>query len=244
MKRFIIKALVLLNILVLSGGCVSMATVEKGPTIQQKMMATESGLSLRYSVSLPSSFSSDRSFPLILALHYGGQVTPFYGGEFLSFLVEPALRGLEAIIVAPDCPARTWNNPASEAALMALLNQVRKDYSIDNKKILITGYSLGAVGVWYLVLKQPHFFSAAIPISGLPPKETVLVETKTPFYVIHSQDDEIFPVDSVKSFLQEAKSKGISVHFELVEGKSHYDTAEFIQPLKSVVPWVKKVWKE
>lgn len=238
--RFLIFPL----ILILCGGCVSMAIVPTIPDIYEKTMTTESGKELRYTISIPSSFSPDKPLPLILALHYGGQVTPFYGKDFLTLLVEPALRELGAIIVAPDCPGSNWIDPISENAVMSLLNQIMKDYKIDSKKILITGYSMGAVGTWYIVSRQPHLFRAAIPISGIPSVEKAPVVKDVPLYVIHSQKDEIFPIDSVKNLIQIYKSKGVSVHLEVVSDISHYETSKFIGPLKATIPWIRKIWGE
>jgi len=59
-------------------------------------------------------FDSAQEKPV--ALHYGGEVTPFYSKGFMTSLVEPALEDLGAIIVAPDCPSKGWTNAASKAA--------------------------------------------------------------------------------------------------------------------------------
>ena len=83
-----------------------------------KIAELKSGLKLRYTLSLPDSFSSGKSYPLVVALHYGGEVTPFYGKAFLTSFVEPALKGLDAIIFAPDCPLSGWTNPVSESAVL------------------------------------------------------------------------------------------------------------------------------
>jgi predicted peptidase len=233
-----------LILLAFFAGCASMRTNADEPIFQEKIMKTETGMDLRYTLCLPSSLSKEKPVPLILALHYGGQVTPFYGKDFLDFLVEPALGELGAILVAPDCPGRGWNNPSSEAAVMSLLNQIMKDYRIDSQRIIVTGYSMGAIGTWYLVSKHPGLFSAAIPVSGIPPKETVLAKVNTPFYVIHSQDDEVFPIQSVKSFVQESQSQGLSVHLEVVSGVGHYEYARFVRALRDSVPWIKRTWKK
>lgn len=206
-------------------------------------MKTETGMDLRYTLCLPSSLSKEKPAPLILGLHYGGQVTPFYGKDFLKFLVEPALRELGAILVAPDCPGKGWDNPSSETAVMSLLEQIMKDYRIDGQRIIVTGYSMGAVGTWYLVSKHPGLFSAAIPVSGIPQKEIMLAKVNTPFYVIQSQDDQLFPIQSVRNFVRESQSKGLSIHLEVVSGIGHYEYTRFFQALRDAVPWVKKKWK-
>ncbi|MDH7513359.1 MAG: prolyl oligopeptidase family serine peptidase [Clostridiales bacterium] len=236
---------IILTILILSGGWASMSKAKDtaAPDIQEKLLTMEDGTALRYTLSLPSSISTKKAVPLVLALHYGGTVTPYFGKDILVYLVEPALRGLDAVMASPDCPARGWNNPTSERAVLSLLDYLLKNYPIDKNKIVVTGYSLGAFGTWYLVSRHPHVFSAAIPISGVPREEISLEKNETPVYIIHSQDDELIPLVGVKQFIQEWKSRGLNVRLEVISGIGHYDYSGYVQALRKTVPWLKKVWQ-
>ena len=71
----------------------------------------------RYTIAIPEGYTGEQAVPLIIALHYGGTVTPFYGLGLLEGLVEPALRDLGAIIVAPDATAGAWASEAGKPAL-------------------------------------------------------------------------------------------------------------------------------
>jgi len=236
---------IILAILVLSGGSASMSKAKDTatPDIQEKVLTMEDGTALRYTLSLPPSISTKKALPLVLALHYGGTVTPYFGKDILVYLVEPALRDLGAVMASPDCPARGWNNPISERAVLALLDHLKEDYPIDKNKVVVTGYSMGAFGTWYLVSRHPHLFSAAIPISGVPREEISLEKNETPVYVIHSRDDELIPLAGVKQFIQEWKSKGLNVRLEVISGIGHYDYSGYIQALQKTVSWLKKVWR-
>jgi predicted peptidase len=66
----------------------------------------------------------------------------------LTSLVEPALRELRAIIVAPDCNGSDWTQSNSEQDVLELLDHVEAAYNIDPNKTLITGYSMGDIGTW------------------------------------------------------------------------------------------------
>lgn len=44
---------------------------------------------LRYTLSLPRSLSPGESYPLVVALHDGGKVTPFYSKDFVISFVKP-----------------------------------------------------------------------------------------------------------------------------------------------------------
>ena len=108
-----------------------------------------------------NTYPSEKPSPLILAFHYGGKLTNFYGKKFVTVLIEPALKDVEAIIVAPDCPERRWESPVSERAVMDLLNYICQEYKVDSRRILVTGYSMGGVGTWHLAARHP--VKAAIP---------------------------------------------------------------------------------
>ena len=76
----------------------------------------------RYTLQLPPNYVQDRAFPLVMALHWGGPVSPFYGRGLLEGLVAPGLAKLGAIIAAPDCLGQGWTNGVSETAVLSLLD--------------------------------------------------------------------------------------------------------------------------
>jgi len=244
MKESAAIKLLLLFLLIHMGGCITRGNMNHIPNILEKTITLESGRKLRFAISLPRNLSPAKPVPLVLALHYGGRVTPFYGKEFLTVLVEPAFRDLNAIIVAPDCPVRGWNNLISEKAIMTLIDFMKQNYNIDKSRILITGYSMGGIGTWYFAAKYPSLFSAAIPISALPDPKTTPVIKEIPLYVIHSRNDEVFPLDRVRNLVDKQRSGGASIHFVIVNGISHYETYRFVKPLMKTIPWIKQVWKK
>jgi predicted peptidase len=222
----------------------SAAEIPKKPGVYEESFTLRSGTLLRYTLSIPRGFSPGQPLPLVIALHYGGNVSPWYSKGYLNILVEPALRKLDAIIAAPDCPGKGWNNPTSEAAVLELLNHIKAHYPIDDQRLLITGFSMGGIGTWHLVARHPQLFSAAIPMSGTVGLETVKRIQDTPVYVIHSKQDEIFPVKKVEEMVQILKNRGVPVQLQLVAGISHYNTGGFAEPLRKAVQWIKEVWKK
>lgn len=236
------KFFIVLLSLILSGGYAAMSSFPMKPGIHEQTVVLDNE-EIRYTISIPKSISSSGHVPLVIALHYGGTVTPFYGGGYLRLLVEPALKGLKAIIVAPDCPGRGWTDPKSEKAVLGLLSAIQENYKIDSTRVLITGYSMGAIGTWYLASRHPHLFSAAVSISGMPNPKMIEKSMNTPVYVIQSRGDELFPMDSVNDFIGKIESRSSFVKLVIVKGLSHYQTSGFIEPLREAIPWIKQIWK-
>lgn len=212
------------------------------PGIYEQSLKLENGKELRYTLFIPSPFDEKQEKPLILGLHYGGTVTPWYGKGYLIILALPGLKELDGIILAPDCPTPNgWDNPKAESALLELVNTIKQNYNIDHKKILVTGFSLGGIGTWYMAARHPEIFSAAIPISA-EIKPEIGKTIRIPVYAIHSSGDEIFPVKEVEESMQKLKARGMPVQLKIITGLSHYRTDSFVAPLHDAIPWIKQVW--
>ena len=200
----------------------------------------------RYTLALPADYTGDHPAPLVLALHYGGQVTPYYGRGLLAGLVEPALRGLEAIIVAPDCPIVTtdWTHPDSETYVLELLDHIQATYAIDAQRMLITGYSMGGIGTWYLAALHQKRFAAALPMAAHPPKTAVDVDWRIPLHIIHSRRDELFPLEPVEATVDQLKAKGVAIALVVLDNITHYETHRFVEPLREAIPWIERAWQQ
>jgi predicted peptidase len=228
---------------ILTGGNMQAADLPGTPGIYEQTLTLENAKALRYTLAVPASFSPQKKMPLIVALHYGGNVSPWYGKGYLTILVEPALRDLGAVIVAPDCPVKEgWDNPTAESAVLELVNFIKQNYKIDNKKILITGFSMGGIGTWYMAARNPKLFSAAIPISAVAEPEIIETIRDIPVYAIHSSGDQLFPIKKVEEMIQKLKAKGLPVQLKILDGVSHFRTNAFIAPLHDAIPWIKQVW--
>jgi len=196
----------------------------------------------RYTIAIPATYTGAEARPLVVALHYGGPVTPFYGKGILAGLVEPALRELGAIVVAPDCLHGNWTNPQSEAEIIALLEHLQAHYPIDARRTLLTGYSLGGAGTWYLAARNQDRFAAAIPLAGWPQPDSAAVEWKIPLYAIHGRWDEVVPFERTEQVVHQLKGKGGAVELVLLDGISHYEVERFVEPLRAAVPWIRRAW--
>ncbi|MCB1739933.1 MAG: prolyl oligopeptidase family serine peptidase [Gammaproteobacteria bacterium] len=197
-----------------------------------------------YTLSLPADFIPERVYPLVLSLHFGGPVSPFYGRALLEGVVEPALRQLDAIMIAPDCPESRWADPACEHRVLRLLDEIAERYQIDAARIVITGYSKGGIGTWDLALRHPDRFSAAIVMAGRPAAGAIGGAWQVPLYVIHAEEDELMPLTDTRQVVQTLRDRGVPVEFEVLQGVGHYQTDRFIEPLRRAVPWLQRMWGE
>ena len=198
---------------------------------------------ISYAISIPSTYSPSTPVPLILALHFGvrGGDAAGAGGDLVRILTGPALVGAGAIIVAPDSVRGDWSSPENEKAVNALLDMVLAQYSIDKKKVAVTGYSMGGTGSWHIAEKFPERFSAAIPVAGRPPASAS--GWRLPVLAIHSRDDQVAPFDPTEARIAELQKAGVKAKLIPLAGITHYETHRFRDALRQAVPWLREVWK-
>ena len=208
--------------------------------IKQEVLQSNSQ---RYTIAYPDGYTGDEPVPLIIALHFAGHGTPYYGRMILEHLVEPALRELGAIIVAPDCTAESWSKIESERDVLCLLDFIAKNYKVDEGRILVAGYSMGGNGAWYLSARDPGRFSAAVIMSGWPPAEIGHGDWQVPVYIIHSRDDEFMPIGPTQYAVSTLVEQGAEVKFIILEGITHFETHRFIEPLNSSISWIDEIWQ-
>jgi predicted peptidase len=198
---------------------------------------------IRYAISIPRNYSPFTLVPLILALHFGvrGGDAAGAGGDMVQILIGPALAELGAIMVAPDSMRGDWSSPENEKAVNALLDSVLAHYSIDKKRVVVTGFSMGGTGSWHFAEKFPERFSAVIPIAGRPP--TSASGWRLPVLAIHSRDDQVAPFDPTEARIAELQKAGVNAKLIPLTGITHYETYRFRDALRQAVPWLREVWK-
>ena len=202
--------------------------------------SSEQGRDTRFTLSIPERPRDHPGKPpLVLVLHYAGEPTRFYGRPLLEDLIEPAFRSLGAYYVAPESVDGQWHTEVNEAFVMNLLNEVIEAYDLDRGRVVVAGYSMGAIGAWHFITHYPSTFSAAVPISGFPRGAQ---ECTVPVSTFHAQSDEMFPMSFLKSLVSDLLARGCSVQMTEVDAQGHYDLNGFTDALGTVPEWLHEIW--
>ena len=211
------------------------------PQFKYSQLALSENQKMRYTTLLPREYSPDKTYPLVLGLHFGGRVTPYFGGKLIQSLLQPGLYDL-AMIVAPDSLNGRWNTPENEAALLKLINEVESKHKIDPQRRVLTGFSMGGQGTWTFGAKHQDMFSAAIPIAGRPSQTDV--SWTIPLYVIHSRADTVVPIEPTQEYVRKLREEGTDVEFIELDDIPHYETVRFAGPLHDAIPWIQNIWAD
>jgi predicted peptidase len=200
------------------------------------------GGTVLYAISVPSDYDPSRPRPLVLALHPGGTRMRYYGSAFMRQVVAPGLNDLHPIIVAPDCPTQAWTDPIAEQAVLALLQSTLSRYAVDRSRILVTGFSLGGRGTWFMASRHAHLFTAAIPMAASSGDESIDRLGTMPTYVIHSRDDQVVPFAPAERIARQLEGMGRTVEFEELRGVGHFDMSGYVDSLRRAGRWIAERW--
>lgn len=238
------KTLLIVALLVLSASLTPLAgQLQRRPTGRHYQVAvTPAGDTVRYTLYVPEKvvFTGAR-VPLVVAMHFGGTVTRWMGGQFADLLVVPGLSALEGVILAPDAGnSRGWS-AEDEARVMWLARQVKDAYPIDPAKVLLTGFSAGGAQAWSVGNGNQDFFTAVIPLSARPPR--LPNPWRIPVLAIHSRDDGLIEVEPIEEYVAQQKAAGAPVELRVIQGLTHHQTARFAAPLGEAVSWLNGVWR-
>lgn len=192
---------------------------------------------VRCTLSVPAIGSGDAGLPLVLVLHYAGQPTRFYGRPLLQQLVEPALRPLHALLVAPESRGGQWQDERNEAFVLALLEWLYTAWPVDRRKVIVTGYSMGAIGSWHFITHYPEHFAAAIPIAGFPNRA---LDCRVPVMALHAAADELFALARLETAVSAAQAAGAPLELVTTTVSGHYDVNGYAPALAAAVPWLEQ----
>ena len=214
------------------------------------MLALSSGIHLQkfagqYStIYIPHRYTLGEKVPLVLLLHWGGKKYRYVGREILELFGLPVFSEMEAVIIAPDRKRRHWATPKSLKDLENLVEFMDQNFNLDPNRRVVTGFSEGGLGVWYLGAENPSLFACGVSSASPIPDHIDGTTWTFPVFSLHGQFDELIPHDVNFTRAQELKNAGAPVEFETIEGAMHADLRRYSSAARKVTAWVKKVWEQ
>ena len=181
-------------------------------TLFAKKLFIQKTDTLPYRILLPDNYDPQNKYPLVIFLHGSGErgndneKQLVHGAEL--FLRDSIRKKYPAIVVFPQCSANSyWSNvnivsdevsgkrtfqyltnskpTVAMNLLLNLVSDLKRKYSIQNKKIYISGLSMGGMGAFEIVRRKPNLFAAAMPICGGANPATAKNLLKTKWWIFH-----------------------------------------------------------
>ena len=192
-----------------------------------------------YHIYVPTTYTSTRSMPLIIALHgLGGTEDSFFDsyGETLPKLAEQhgyilaaplgyRVDGRYGLATSAD-PVVRRASELSEADVMQVLANMRKLYNVDPKRIYLMGHSMGAIGTWAIAPKYPDIWAALAPFSGQGSPTAAERIKNIPQFVVHGDADPTVNVRGSRTMVAALKALNADVTYIEVPGGNHGNVVE------------------
>ena len=232
-------------------------------SLYQKRWLVQGADTLPYRVLLPLNYDSTQSYPVLFFLHGAGergndnekQLT--HGAKL--FVRDDVRRAYPAIVIFPQCPRSSyWSNvlrlhdeagkrtfhfledgePTKAMALLQLLvSRILSQYKPSKDQVYIGGLSMGGMGTYELVRRQPGVFKRAFAICGGADPSTARKLRKTGWWIFHGLKDDVVDPQFSQSMAAALKWNRTPVRLTLYPDANHnsWDPA-FAEP--ELLPWL------
>ena len=233
----------------------SFAAGAQDTTLYLKREFFSNGDTLPYRMLYPENYDRSKEYPLILVLHGAGERGNDNEKQLLhgsKLFLDPKVRKkYPAIVVFPQCPRESyWSSVSIDRTktplvldfdysrhvtmalqqAMALVQQMVKEESVDERRVYVTGLSMGGMGAFEAVYRYPDVFAAALPICG-GGDTARYKEVETPFWIFHGTDDTVVDVAYSRAMVDKLKELNVKVKYTEYTGVKHnsWDNA-FAEP--------------
>ncbi|MBW2961982.1 prolyl oligopeptidase family serine peptidase [Mesonia aestuariivivens] len=204
----------------------SFGQIEKKNFKQKVELETELG----YLLYTPKGYhTTKKDYPLIVFLHGAGE----RGTDLDKVKVNGPFNYLEkgnkidAVILAPQCPAETYWQPHQVAGLV---KSIIKKYNIDESRVYLTGLSMGGYGTWAVGGEYPELFAAMAPVCGAiyrPIYRNAQHLKNMPIWIFHGAlDDVVLPENSNNMVMALHKAGNKNVKYTVYPFANHNSWSE------------------
>jgi len=133
-------------------------------------------------------------------------------------------RELNAIVVAPQCPANTAWRPYRVANL---LNWIQQNYHTDTNRVYVVGMSLGGYGTMDFAGTYPERVAAAAALCGGGTEALACNLAQIPLWIMHGTHDRHVPISQSEKMVRAITACGDTsrLRFTPLQGMNHGDLA-------------------
>lgn len=184
-----------------------------------------------YSVYIPETYNKDKSLPLLVYLHGSGDDD--------RVLFHTDLIKEDFIVLAPNGrgTSNCFATDESQLDVFEAINDLIKNFNIDVKNIVLSGFSMGGYGVYRTFYERPDMFKAIAIISGHPnlaeqwnvvdepvnflePKK-IKIFKDIPVFIFHGKNDRNCPFELTEEFVHNLNKVNSNITFIIDETGGH-----------------------
>lgn len=215
-----------------------------------------------YRYLTPKEMKDDKKYPLIIFLHGSGErghdneLQLTHGAHL--FANEDIMDQFPAFVLFPQCQSgSSWNNTKYEyqndslsfdfpervepnlqlELLEGIINQFIATDHIDTNRIYIGGLSMGGMGTFDMLLRNPNSFACAFSICGGANPSIAPIIHSVPMWIFHGDQDSVVPVKYSLAMYESLHPINSDTKLTIYKGVDHDSwTNAFADP--SLIPWL------
>lgn len=130
-----------------------------------------------YMEYLPIGYDTAKLYPVIIFLHGSGERSTGSATDLAKLKNAGVLKSYrinkDFIILCPQTQGWSWRSTRTVDGVKTVINDANeftawalRNYPIDNKKVYITGLSMGGEGTWFALADAPQLYAAGAPVCG------------------------------------------------------------------------------
>jgi len=198
-----------------------------------------------YSIFIPESYEKNVPTPLFVSLHGSGVDEK----RTIQYVTRVLQNRLNCVILSPKARGLSdWYLGDSGRDVIECIDHLKKLYNIDERNIILDGFSVGGYGAWRLGLRYPDLFKAVIIRSGAVAapfhlRGDMIIDLLDKgkglnIFIVHGDKDNAVPVENARKAVEKLNKLGIKHSYIEVKGAAHggYDKwADILEWLKNIL---------
>lgn len=91
---------------------------------------------------------------------------------------------------------------------LQIVDGLRHEFAIDERRVYVTGQSMGGAGAWNIMSNRPQFFAAAVICCGSASPDDGTGSVETPLWNFHGDSDQTVPVAASRERIAARRKAG------------------------------------
>jgi pimeloyl-ACP methyl ester carboxylesterase len=178
-----------------------------------------------YQLIVPESYDPARTYQVRVQLHGGVMMRESGNPGGRGGRGGGPLEGAEQIYVLPigwrEAP---WWSRRQIENLDAMLDAVKRSYNVDENRVVLSGVSDGATGLYYVAMRDTTPYASFLPLNGflmVLANDQLAVDAELfptnllnkPFFIVNGGQDPLYPIRNVQPFVDHLQDSGVTVEY-------------------------------
>ncbi|MDP6635429.1 MAG: dienelactone hydrolase family protein [Phycisphaerae bacterium] len=211
---------------------------------------------LPYRIHRPEKIETGGKYPLVVLFHGAGERGDdnkrqlVHGSADILKFAKAAKQPI--FFIAPQCPrGQQWVNtpwgklshtmpkePSKSMTLaIGLIKKTIADLPVDDKRVYVTGLSMGGFATWDIIQRMPNYFAAAMPICGGADTAEAAKLKNTPIWCFHGGNDRVVKTQRSRDMVAAIKKAGGAPKYTEYSGVGHNSWTRTFRD-KEVLTWL------